>query len=501
MAAGQGDAHWSAEARAMLDRGQAVDAFLCLRSVAIDRVDDRHALLALYREATWRALAAIVDGGDWTHVELVGQAFREAVEQDPDFWMVGETSLVLPGLNRHHLRAINERYCRAFAGRAGGFADRPPQGRLRAGILGRDFHSQATAYLFTGVAEAMDRQRVELIAYDFGDPPDDPMRRRCIAAYDGFVSIAGLDDHAAAARIHADHIDVLIHMRDVPHGRLGICAYRPAPIQIQYLYFPGTCGAPFMDYLVADDIVVPPALEDGYTETILRMPGCYQPNDAGRAAPAALGRDAFDLPADAVVMANFNQPYKISPAMFGLWCALLRQDRRRLLWLLDGGERQCAYLRREAMLRGVDPDRLRFAPKAPVDVHLARLACADLVVDTFPYGGHTLTSDSLWSGTPVVTLAGETFASRVAASLVTAVGLPDLATNSEHAYVAVADRLLGDAGLRERLRRHLVGSRTMAGGLFDSAGYADRFCDMIESVVRRRWTGADAWTPDRRIAA
>jgi predicted O-linked N-acetylglucosamine transferase (SPINDLY family) len=480
---------YQARLRQMLDSGQAIAAFLEIRDKLAHDVRGASELIGFYRESVWRAVSQSVSQCDWTVYELLGRALHACLADDPGYWIVGETTLAFARLNRHDLLTVNRRFCDRFAAaaQASGFAHRAPNGPIRIGVIGKDFYNQATAYLFTGVAEAMDRSRFHLTAYDYGETSDDgDWRRRCIAAYDRFVAIAGMSDREAAERIHTDGIDVLLHMRDVPEGRLGICAYRPAAIQIQYLYFPGTSGADFMDYLVADDIVVPPQLEDGYTETILRLPRCYQPNDSRRAPPAALTRADFGIEDDRIVMANFGQTYKYSPDMFGLWCELLRADPRRLLWLLDGGEVVRANLLREAVLRGVDPAAIVFSPAQETGVHLARLACADLVLDTYPYGGHTLTSDALWAGTPMVSLMGETYASRVPASLLAACGVPELAVHSYRDYAVLADRLLRDpAALAEK--RHTIAAAREQGMLFDSDAYARMFGEAIERVVARRW--------------
>lgn len=469
-----------------LATGRAAEAVVRIRH-AIGQ-QPRHAppLLSLYRQALWQAVAQAVDRCDWTHYDLTARWVHEAIEDDPAFWMTGETCLTLDTLTRHDLRTLQERFCACFPRPDGSFAHRPPQQRIRIGIIGCDFHAQATAYLFTGVAERMDRRRVDLLAFDYGPEIPGEWRTRCVAAYDEFISIADMDDRAAAELIHARGIDVLIHMRDVAKGRLGICAWRPAAIQIQYLYFPGTSGAAFMDYLVADDVVVPPELEDGYVERILRMRGCYQPNDSARERPAPITRNEFGLAGDWVLLANFNQSYKITPAIFALWCQLLRRDDRRRLWLLDGGAENCSRLQQEAALHGIDPTRLIFAPRSSIAVHLARLACSDLVVDTYPYGGHTLTSDSLWAGTPVISLRGETFASRVAASLLTVSGLHDFIVDDPREYLSVADTMLNDRDRLQRWRRHLDETRA-ANSLFDPDDYAGRFLDIIEQAVRTRW--------------
>lgn len=479
--------HLFAELQDSIENGRAIDALLLLHDLLARDGCDPATLLPHYNNALWQAYYQAINSCDWTNYDFLVRELRYAVVRDAEFWLVGETTLTAEGLTRFHLLELNRRYCRRFGGRAGGFEHAPPDKRLKIGVLGCDFYNQATAYLFTGVAEAMDRARFHLTAYDFGDArPDTEWRRRCVAAYDEFVPIAALDDRAAAERIRADGIDVLIHMRDVPNGRLGICAFRPSPIQIQYLYFPGTSGAQFMDYFVADDVVVPPEYEDSYAERILRLPGCYQPNDGKRARPAPVGRADFGIDPDRIVIGNFSQNYKITPDIFAAWCDLLRVSPDRVLWLLDPGELARGNLRREALLLGVDPERLIFSSTMDSAVHLARIACTDLILDTFPYGGHTLTSDALWAGTPVVTLMGQTYASRVPASILANCGAPELAVTSLADYVGLANYLLNN---REELaaKRAAICHARDAGDLFDQQAYADKFGAAIEDVVRRRW--------------
>ena len=476
------------------NEGRAIEAFLDLRQLMSMEFDPTSPLVPLYRESIWRGISHALSNCDWTHYDLLARALRNAIAEDPDFWMVGETTLALTGLSQFHLLEVNRRYCRRYEAEPALFVHTPPQGPLRIGVIGCDFAAQSTAYLFTGVVEAMDRDRFHLTAYDFSEAAQDtPWRRRCVSAYDRFVSIAGMSDGEAARRIQADGIDVLIHMRDIPHGRLGICAHRPAGVQIQYLYFPGTSGAAWMDYLVADEVVVPPEHEDGYAETILRLPGCYQPNDSLRAEPAQRTRETFGFGPDTRILANFSQAYKMSPDMFDVWCALLRADPARVLWLLDGGDVVCENLRREAAARGVDPARLVFSPEMPIQDHLARLACADIVVDAHPCGGHTLTSDALWAGTPVVSLKGETFASRVPASLLASCGVPDLAVATSEAYFAIADALLRDPRALGAMKQTISRARK-PGGLFDSFAYAQKFGSALEQVVRSKW---ETGSPDR----
>ena len=420
---------------------------------------------------------------DWAFFDLIHRANRTFTELGGG--IVGIAALNSPYTNSRLIRQAHETHIAARHPRTPSrFAARPPARRLRVGLVGADFFWQATALLLIGVIEQMDRAAFELIAYDFGGGGPSPYRARSVAAFDRFTDIRAMSDDEAAQRIYDDGIDVLVHLRGVIDTRLGIFAERPAPIQVQYLYYPCTSGAWFMDYIIADAIVAPPEHDRFYTETIARLPGCYQPNDNRRAMPRDLGD--FGLPPGAVVMANFGQPAKITPDVFDVWARLLRRDPRRLLWLLKFPDAPTheTNLRREAAVRGVDQSQIRFAPFDDYDVHLARLARADLILDTFPCGGHTVTSDALWAGTPLLTLMGEIFASRVAASLLHATGLGHFVTDSLDAYADRAEALLSDPGALTSARAHLQAGRTTF-DLFDTALYAQRFGALLDGIARR----------------
>lgn len=409
-------------------------------------------------------------------------------------WMVGEITLASAAFSNAMSRRAADNHAVDVVSRMGAIAPFHATGTpahikkekkttLRLGFVGEDFYEQATAYLMTSFIEAMDRERCEIWAYDTGpERAATAFRQRVVAAYDHFIELRAWDDTDAAARIHADEIDILLSMKSLASARLGIFSRRPAPIQLHFLYYPGTSGMPFFDYIVADAFVIPIGKEDAYAEKVLRLPGCYQPNDRLRPVPSDQTLAEWALPAKAVVLANFGQAYKITPAMFNLWCVLLQQDARRILWLLDDNPDATRNLRREARARGIDPDRLHFAQKQPTAVHLNRLRCADLVLDTYPYGGHTLTSDALWAGTPVVTLCGDCFASRVAGSLLTCIGLSDLIASTELEYLARAERVLSEPGRGAAMRAHLDRQR-MTNPLFSAATYAANFYSALAALA------------------
>jgi protein O-GlcNAc transferase len=338
--------------------------------------------------------------------------------------------------------------------------DVPATGRIRLGYLSGDFHQHATAHLMAELFERHDRDRFEVIGYSYGPDDSSPMRDRLGHAFDRFVDIGTLSHRAAAERIHQDQIGILIDLKGYTHlARPQIAAHRPAPVQVSYLGYPATMGADFIDYLIADQFVVPPAEQAFFAEKLVWMPGCYQVNDRKREiAAAAASRAECGLPAQGFVFCSFNNSYKITPAMFDIWMRLLQAVPGGVLWLLAANPLVERNLRAEAGRRGVDPGRLVFAPIMPSAAHLARHRHADLFLDTLPCNAHTTASDALWAGLPVLTCAGNTFAGRVAASLVASAGLPELVTASLDDYERTALALARDAsrlaGIRAALRKN-----------------------------------------------
>lgn len=370
-------------------------------------------------------------------------------------------------------------------------------GRLRLGYLSGDFHQHATAILMAEMLEAHDRDRVEVTLYSHGPDDGTAMRARMVAACEHFVEVRHLSDDEAAQRIRDDAIDILVDLKGYTlDHRLQILARRPAPVQVSFLGYPGTTGAPFIDYVVGDPIVTPLTHAPHWSEKIAQMPVCYQPNDRQRALPPAPSRASLGLPEQALVLCGFNQPYKISPEVFDVWCALLHELPDAVLWLLQWNDVSVGHLQAEAAARGIEPQRLVFAPKvAPAD-HIARLQQADLFIDTWPCNAHTTASDALWAGVPVVTRTGEVFASRVAASLVHAVGLGELACASTPEYEARILALAADPAARAALRARLVAARDDS-PLFDSARFTRDFEALMARVHARH---EDGLPPDHLAA-
>src|ERR1700761_8118918 len=354
-------------------------------------------------------------------------------------------------------------------------------GRIRVGYLSSDFYHHATAVLMTELLERRDSSRFETFLYSHSRDDDSATARRVRAACEHYVDVRGIGNCAVANRIRDDGIDILIdlkgHTRD---SRMDLMSYRPAPVQAAYLGYPATTGAPFIDYMIGDRVTMPLSHAAHYTEQIAQLEGCYQPNDAARPLPPCPPRADLGLPEDAVVLCCFNQTYKLSPNMLDLWARILAGAPRTVLWMLAWNPHARENLLRELAARGVAPERVFFAAKLDLAGHLARLRTADLFLDTWPCNAHTTASEALWAGVPGLTVPGETFASRVAASLVAACGLADLACQSEADYVEFATALANEPDTLRGIKAHLdVNRRSLP--LFD----AERLARDMDALLTR----------------
>jgi predicted O-linked N-acetylglucosamine transferase (SPINDLY family) len=366
-------------------------------------------------------------------------------------------------------------------------------GRITIGYLCGEFRQHATTILMCGVYERHDRERIRLLAFDNGGSDGSALRQRVEAAFDEVVDIRGLGDRAAAELIRRRGVDILVNLNGYyGEGRMGVFALRPAPIQVNYLGFPGTLGAPYIDYLVADEVVIPAASRDCYREQVAWLPGCYQANDDRRPiADRGFTRAEAGLPGHAFVFCCFNNTYKITPGTFDSWMRILQRVDGSVLWLLHDNAPAAANLVREAQARGIAGERLVFAQRLPPAEHLARHRLADLFLDTLPYNAHTTASDALWAGLPVLTQRGTTFPGRVGASLLQAVGLPELIAESTAAYETLAVELARDsarlAALRARLQAEPAGKP-----LFDSAAFTRRLESLYGAMLERQRAGLPA---------
>jgi len=339
--------------------------------------------------------------------------------------------------------------------------------RLRIGYVSSDLREHAVGFGFPEVAEGHDRTRYEVHAYYCGIARADATQARIRAAVDRWTDISALPDDAAAERIAADGIDILVDLNGYTRdARTAVFARRPAPIAVNWFGYPGTMGTPYHHYIIADAHVVPEGHEIFFTEKVMRLP-CYQPNDRRRTvASTPPQRSDEGLPGHGFVFCCLNGTQKITPQLFGAWMRILAAVEGSVLWLLDSSAESNARLRQMAAAAGIAPERICFAPKRPNPQHLARYALADLFLDSFPYGAHTTASDAMWMATPVLTLEGRGFAARVCAGLVRSAGLPDLVCASLDDYVARAIAVASAPGLAAELRARLRSNRDSC-ALFD----------------------------------
>jgi predicted O-linked N-acetylglucosamine transferase (SPINDLY family) len=355
--------------------------------------------------------------------------------------------------------------------------------RIRVAYLSADYFTHATGFLMAGLFEAHDRARFEIHGVDFGPDDRSALRQRLLDAFEYFHDVRPLDDKAAAQLLRAREIDIAVDLKGyTENARTGIFAFRPSPVQVAYLGFPGTMGAPYIDYILADGTLVGDGDERFYSEEIVRLPHSYQCNDAKRAIGTTGTRAAAGLPENAFVFCCFNANYKTTPEIFDVWMRLLRKVEGSVLWLLETHGAATGNLKAEAERRGVAADRLIFAERAPLADHLARHRLADLALDTLPYNAHTTASDALWTGLPFVTLRGRCFAARVGASLLRAMDLPELVTGNLEAYEACALQLAMDRSALAAVKAKLLAHREST-PLFDTA----RFARDLETAYATMW--------------
>ncbi len=370
-------------------------------------------------------------------------------------------------------------------------AHRPRRETICVAYLSGDFGEHAVAHLLKGVIEHHDRRRIETLAVSWGRQNEGPTRRRLEAAFGRFVDATALSDREIAALLRDAGADIAVDLMGHTAGqRTGIFAHRGAPLQVSYLGFPGTSGTAYLDYLIADAVVVPPGTDSDYTECIVRLPDSYLPNDASRTiAAASPSRDAVGLPPTGFVFCAFNNPLKITPEVYAVWMGLLREVRGSVLWLRTAAPAVRSNLEQAAARHGVDSARLVFAPPLPaMDEHLARHRLADLFLDTLPYNAHATACDALWAGLPVLTCRGGSFAGRVGASVLTAVGLPELITDSLESYARLALALADDAARLADIRARLA-QRRAASPLFDTRGYCRHLEAAYAAMVERARAG------------
>ncbi len=388
---------------------------------------------------------------------------------------------------RHRLRSEN--YVREmFPQSALSLPAKPatmPQ-RLRIGYFSSDYTEHPVAYLISKLLEQHNRTAFEVFGYSLHESSQSELRQRLINAFDLFEDVKGLSDREVALRARQDKIDIAIDlMGHTKHSRTGIFAYRAAPIQINYLGYPGTMGANFMDYIVADKYLIPTENQKYFTEKQIYLPNTYMPTDNGRKlSKRNMNRSDMGLPDDAFVFCCFNNNYKITNSEFDIWMRLLNKVEGSVLWLRSSNKWSELNIKKEARRRKVDPERIIFAVKVPMDEHLTRHSLADLFIDTFAFNAHSTATEALWAGLPLVTKTGQGFAARVAGSLLNAIGLPELITESEEEYEALALKLATHPEHLAQIKTKLA-SNLLTQPLFDTEQYTKHLETAYQMAYRR----------------
>jgi protein O-GlcNAc transferase len=358
--------------------------------------------------------------------------------------------------------------------------------RITIGYLSNDFRNHPVAHLMSGLFGLHNRDGFEIFCYSYGPTDESYYRQRISQDCDKFVDLKNVDFIESAKQIYSDQVDILVDLTGHTRGnRLEICALKPAPVQVSYLGFPGTTGADFIDYIITDKIVTPEDHACYYSEQFVYLPHCYLVNDNTQAiAKKDWEKRDFDLPENGIVFCSFNQAHKIEPIMFDVWMRILQQVPESVLWLKGASKRAKTNLIKEAESRGVKAGQLVFAKRMPTkEEHLTRLAFADLALDTRIYNGHVTTSDALWAGVPVIALKGDHFASRVSASILTAISLPELITRTPEEYEALAVGLGSNPSDLKAIRKKLARNRQTE-PLFDTP----RFVRNLEGAYKEMWS-------------
>jgi predicted O-linked N-acetylglucosamine transferase (SPINDLY family) len=358
--------------------------------------------------------------------------------------------------------------------------------KIILGYYSADFHNHATSILMAEFFELHDRDKFEIIAFSFGPDKQDDMRQRVARAFDHFIDVRIKSDKDIAFLSRDMRIDIAIDLKGFTLGsRPNIFAYRCAPVQVNYLGYPGTMSSDYIDYLIADKTLIPVESQKHYSEKIIYLPNTYQVNDSKRKISDKLfTRKDFGLPESGFVFCCFNNSYKITPQVFGSWMRILNAVHGSVLWLLEVDSKFVQNLQKEADSRGVNANRLIFAKRMPLPEHLARHKLADLFLDTLPYNAHTTASDALWAGLPILTQIGESFAGRVAASLLAAIELPELITSTQKEYESKAIDLATNSEKMEKLKTKLFEKKSIT-PLFDTQLFTDHIQKGYQLIYER----------------
>lgn len=365
-------------------------------------------------------------------------------------------------------------------------------GKIRVGYLSGEFRHHAIAHLLTGVLEEHDRSNFEVLILDNGWDDKSDVRRRIVATANKVIDITKLSDAAAVDTIRTAGIDILVNINGyLDDHRMGIFARRAAPIQVNYLGFPGTFGCEYIDYIIADRFVIPEDRRPFYTEKVVHLPHCYQPNDCTKTIGTTIfKREDLGLPEQGFIFCCFNNSYKIVPDVFDCWARILKRIDGSVLWLFKSNALAASNLMKEAVARDISPDRLVFAERMPLADHLARHQLAGLFLDTLPYNAHTTASDALWTGLPVLTQTGTAFPGRVATSLLNAVGLPELAVRTQREYEEMAIHLATHPAELALLKNKLLKNKPTA-PLFNTQQYTRHLEDAFRAMFDRYKQGLD----------
>jgi predicted O-linked N-acetylglucosamine transferase (SPINDLY family) len=452
-----------------------------------------------YAAARAQCLHQLAHICDWSSIEAAGSYVKE-------LGIIGKSVppfTVLPledAPERHRLRSelfVREKFLRKPLPATAKPSQKPEC--LRIGYFSADFHHHATMHLMAQIFALHDKSRFEILAFSYGRDSQDEMRKKLLRAVDVFHDVREMNDLQIVDLARTEKLDIAIDLKGFTQNeRLGPFAFGLAPVQISYLGYPGTLGADFIDYIVADAVVIPDDKRPHYSEQIIYLPNTYQPRDNTRIiSDKIITRGDMGLPSNGFVFCCFNDNYKISPKEFDIWMRLLGKVESSVLWLLKSNNWAEQNLKREAEARGISSERLVFAERVPPAEHHARQKLADLFLDTFRINAHTTTSDALWAGLPVVTKLGEGFAARVAGSLLTAIGLPELITQSEEAYEALALALATDPNELAKIKSKLEANR-LTQPLFDSEMYTRHLETGYQMAYDRYFTGN---SPDTIIVA
>lgn len=430
---------------------------------------------------------------DWADLEQEVTTIRDWVQTVPEAQISPFAFLAMPGTTPQEQKLcadnwVSNRYAQLFSSEvAHDFSASRKHRKLRIGYLSSDFRLHPLAFLISELIECHDRAQFDIYAYSNATDDKTQERKRLEKAFDHFIDIRKLSIADAAERIKKDQIDILVDLTGFTQSsRTAVAALKPAPVSINWLGFPGTMGAhqaaPLFDYILTDAFVTPDSEYTNFAESPLCLPVCYQPNDRKRPIGKPTTRADNGLPDDVFVFCCFNQTFKILPQVFDIWMNILKERPASVLWLLECNAVAKENLQREAEARGVAASRLIFAPRVPIAEHLARHQLADLFLDTLPYNAHTTASDALWMGLPLLTCAGQTFASRVAGSLLHALGIDDLITSNLDDYQQKALQLSADADLLASIKQRLLQSSDSA-PLFDTG----RFTQDLEHCYQTVW--------------